>query len=131
MRRKIQIHVLLSLILLVTSLDAHGQANPHSVPLIDAEAGPCTAEMTVTDASGKPVYGATIKVRIEYGFMKVRKTDLEAGTNIDGKAKFIGLPDKVNKNLHFRASKDDAQGSAFANPAKNCHSEHSIVLQKR
>src|SRR5690348_8686100 len=128
MLRNIQLHALLFLVLLVTTPVAHGQANPHSVPLIDAEAGPCTAEMTVTDQAGKPVYGATIKVRIEYGFMKVRKTDLQAGTNVDGKAKFIGLPDKLNKNLHFRASSGDAQGSAFANPAKNCHSTHSIVL---
>ena len=119
MRKKIQLHATMFIVLVMTGLPAHGQANPHSVPLIDAEAGTCTAEMTVSDASGKPVWGATIKVRIEYGFMKIRKTDLEAGTNIDGKAKFIGLPDKLNKNLHFRASKDDTQGSAFANPAKN------------
>jgi len=129
MRKKIQFSVLLFVVLLVTL--CAGQANPHSIPLIDAEAGTCTAEMTVNDDSGKPVWGATIKVRIEYGFLKVRKTDLEAGTNVDGKAKFIGLPDKLNKNLYFRASKGDTQGSAFVNPSKNCHSEHSIVLQKR
>ena len=105
--------------------------NPHDVPLIDAGAGPCTADMTVTDADGKPVYAATIRVHIAYGFMGVRKMDLEIGTNVDGKARFVGLPDKLNKTLYFQASKGNSKGAAFDNPAKHCHSQHSIVLEKQ
>ena len=110
---------------------AAAQANPHSVPIIDAEAGSCTAEMTVTDGAGKPIYDATIRVRISYGFMKMRKTDLEIGTNVDGKAKFIGLPDNLDQTLYFRAFKGNMKGSAFDNPKKHCHAEHSIVLHTR
>ncbi len=105
-------------------------ANPHDVPSIDAEAGSCTAEMTVTDANGKPVYAATIRVHIAHGFMGVRKMDLEIGTNVDGKARFVGLPDKLNKTLYFQGTKGDLKGAAFDNPAKHCHSQHSIVLEK-
>ncbi len=105
--------------------------SPHDVPLIDAGAGPCTADMTVTDADGKPVYAATIRVHIAYGFMGVRKMDLEIGTNVDGKAQFVGLPDKLNKTLYFQASKGNSKGAAFDNPAKHCHTQHSIVLKKQ
>jgi hypothetical protein len=105
--------------------------SPHDVPSIDAGAGPCTADMTVTDAGGKPVYAATIRVHIAYGFMGVRKMDLEIGTNVDGKARFLGLPDKLNKTLYFQASKGSSKGAAFDNPAKHCHSQHSIVLEKQ
>ena len=114
-----------------TTMGAGAQANPHSVPIIDGEAGPCTAEMTVMDEAGKPVYGATIRVHISHGFLSMRKTDLEIGTNVDGKAKFIGLPDNLNKTLYFRASKGNMKGAAFDNPKKYCHAEHSIVLHKR
>jgi hypothetical protein len=56
---------------------------------------------------GKPVYAATIKVHIKYGFGGMRRLDLEAGTNSDGKVKFAGLPDRVQRPpLEFHASKD-------------------------
>jgi hypothetical protein len=106
------------------------KTDPHDVPSIDAEAGPCTAEMTVMDASGNPVYAATIRVHIAHGFMGVRKMDLEIGTNVDGKARFVGLPEKLNKTLYFQATKGELKGAAFDNPAKHCHSQHSIVLEK-
>ena len=118
-------------VLSCTMCSAAQTQNPHDVPSIDAEAGPCTADMTVTDANGKPVYAATIQVHIAHGFMGVRKMDLEIGTNVDGKARFIGLPDKLNKTLYFQASKGNSKGAAFDNPAKHCHSQHSIVLEKQ
>lgn len=80
------------------------------------------------DGKGEPVYAATIRVHIAHGFLGVRKTDLEVGTNVDGKANFVGLPEDLDKALYFRASKDGSKGTAFANPKKNCHSKHFIVL---
>ena len=104
---------------------------PHNVPAVDAEAGPCSVEMTVTDLKGKPIYGATIRVHISHGFLGMRKTDLEIGTNVDGKAKFVGLPENLDEVLYFHASKGGRKGVAVANPAKNCHAKHFIVLHKR
>ncbi len=87
--------------------------------------------MTVTDLKGKPVYGATIRVHFSYGFLGLHKTDLKIGTNMDGKARFVGLPDDLDEALYFRASKGKSRGAAFDNPAKHCHAKHYIVLHKR
>jgi hypothetical protein len=65
--------------------------DPHQVPVMDGEAGPCSVGFTVTDAKGAPVYDARIRVHIAYGFAGVRRLDLEAATNVDGKTQFKGL----------------------------------------
>ena len=71
------------------------------VPTIDGNAGPCSVEFTVTDGQGKGVYSANVKVHMAYGFGGVRKLDLEAGTNSDGKVKFKGLPAKVHNPVQL------------------------------
>ena len=64
-----------------------------TVPVMDGGAGPCWLELQrVTTVDGAPVYDATIKVHIAYGFAGIRRLDLQAGTDADGKVKFIGLP---------------------------------------
>ena len=100
-------------------------------PTIDGNAGPCSVELTVTDGKGKGVYAATVKVHIAYGFAGVKKLDLEAGTNSDGKVRFKGLPAKVhNPPLEFHATKDDLTGFASLNPATECQAKHDIILEK-
>lgn len=85
----------------------------------------------MTDGYAKPVYAATVKVHMAYGFGGIRKLDLEAGTNSDGKVKFKGLPAKVrNPPLEFHATKDQLVGLANYNPATECQSKHDIVLEK-
>jgi hypothetical protein len=101
------------------------------VPAIDGGIGPCSIDLTVTDGYAKPVYAATVKVHIAYGFGGIRKLDLEAGTNSDGKVKFKGLPVKVrNPPLEFHASKDDLIGLANYDPATECQARHDIILEK-
>ncbi len=101
------------------------------VPVIDGGAGPCSVEFTVIDADAKPQYGATVKVHIAYGFGGFRRLDLEAGTNVNGKVKFKGLPAKVrNPPLEFNATKDQLTGMATYNPAAECEAKHDIMLQK-
>jgi hypothetical protein len=111
-------------------MPAQTSPDPHQVPVMDGEAGPCSVAFTVTDANGGPVYDARIRVHIEYGFAGVRRLDLEAATNIDGKTQFKGLPQKVKgKLLYFRASQGKREGSATYDPAKSCGGENdSIVL---
>jgi hypothetical protein len=61
----------------------------------------------------------------------VRKLDLDAGTNIDGKVKFIGLPSRVRRPpLEFQASKDQLLGTATYDPDSECQAKHDIVLEK-
>jgi len=105
--------------------------DPHAIPVMDGGIGPCSADFTVTDSAGVPVYAAKVKVHIAYGFMNVHKLDLEQGTNIDGKARFIGLPDRIKHGLYFHASEGEHTGEAFDDPANTCKAQFTITLQKK
>jgi hypothetical protein len=106
-------------------------AAAHTVPVIDGAIGTCSAGFTVTDESAAPVYDAKIRVHIAYGFMYVRKMDLEVSTNIDGKARFDGIPARTKAGLSFQASKAGSEGTAFVDPSTTCKSDLTIVLQKK
>jgi hypothetical protein len=103
--------------------------DPHQVPVMDGEAGPCSVAFTVSDVKGAPVYDARIRVHIAYGFAGVRRLDLEAATNVDGKTQFKGLPEKVKGGtLLFRASQGKRDGSAIYDPTKNCNGQQSSIV---
>ena len=104
--------------------------DPHSIPSIDGAIGPCTADFTVTDTDNKPVYLAQIKVHIAYGFMSTRKLDLQVGTNVDGKARFTGLPDRLKRGLFFQASESGRTGDAFDDVSKTCQAQFTVVLRR-
>jgi hypothetical protein len=126
-------HRVLCFILLAVPLLswAQAQAPNEKVPIIEGGAGPCSLELTVVGADGKPVYAATVRVHIAYGFGGMRKLDLEAGTNSDGKVKFAGLPARVQRPpLEFQASKDEFKGIAAFDPSTECQGKHDITLAK-
>jgi hypothetical protein len=110
---------------------ANPPVDPKTVPVIDGGIGPCSADFTITDAAGAPVYAAKIKVHIAYRFMNAHRLDLEVGTNADGKARFIGLPQKIKRGLNFEASEGDRTGEVFDDPAKTCKGEFTMSLQKK
>jgi hypothetical protein len=103
----------------------------HTVPVIDGGIGTCSAAFTVSDEAAAPVYDAKIRVHIAYGFMYLHKMDLEVGTNVDGKARFTGLPARTKAGLSFQASKADREGTAFVDPATTCKSDLTIVLHDK
>jgi hypothetical protein len=110
---------------------AHAQQipDPHEVPVMDGEAGPCSIGFTVTDVKGAPIYDARIRVHIAYGFAGIRRLDLEAATNVDGKTQFKGLPEKVKgTTLIFHASQGKRDGSAIYDPTKNCGGQQSSIV---
>ncbi|MGB6679063.1 MAG: hypothetical protein WBE44_20380 [Terriglobales bacterium] len=120
-----------ALLTVVASISPHAQQapDPHQVPVMDGEAGPCAISFTVTDIKGAPVYDARIRVHIAYGLMGVRRLDLEAATNVDGKTQFKGLPEKVKGGtLMFRAVRGKLEGSATYDPAKNCSGQQSSIV---
>ena len=125
--------LLFCLFLLAGSLcAAQTQSNQQTqkIPIIDGAAGPCSLELTVTTSDAKPVYAATVKVHIAYGFGGFHKLDLEAGTNADGKVKFTGLPSRVHRPpLEFQATKDQLAGTATYNPDSECQAKHDIILE--
>jgi hypothetical protein len=107
------------------------QSPDEQVPVIQGGAGPCSLELIVRGADGKPVYAATVKVHVKYGFGGTRRLDLEAGTNSDGKVKFAGLPARVQRPpLEFHASKDEFQGVATFDPSTECQAKREIALEK-
>jgi hypothetical protein len=114
-----------------TAPQPDSKAAPAAVPVIDGGIGNCSADFIVNDADGKPVYAATIKVHIEYGFMYLRKLDLQIGTNADGKARFTGFPDRVKHGLFFEASEGDRTAEAFDDPSTNCKNQFTVVLRKK
>jgi hypothetical protein len=105
--------------------------DPKTIPVIDGAIGPCSADFTVNDASGAPVYAAKISVHIAYGLMNLHKLDLEVGTNAAGKARFTGLPDKPKQGLFFRAFEGDREASAFDDPSKTCKAQFTLALLKK
>lgn len=120
----------LAIVFLLLSALAAQAPDPHSVPAVDAALGSCSADFTIHDDTGKPIYAAKIEVRVAYGFMNAHKLDLEVGTNFDGKARFTGLPGKLNHGLFFRASESDRTGTAFVDPGKTCKSQFTVTLRK-
>jgi hypothetical protein len=128
----------LTLLIVALSISAFSQSttpsaapDPKSVPVVDGGIGTCSADFTVTDANGVPVYAAKIKVHIAYGFMYLRKLDLEVGTNADGKARFTGIPDRVKHGLYFEASEGDRTAEAFDDPSTTCKNQFTVVLRKK
>ncbi|MGA9308229.1 MAG: hypothetical protein WBW31_22715 [Candidatus Sulfotelmatobacter sp.] len=122
-------------ILLLTALSAQAQnpapTDPKTVPVIDGAIGPCTADFKVIDNAGAPIYAANISVHIAYGFMYLRKLDLQIGTSASGQARFIGLPDRTKQGLFFRASEGGREGTAFVDSAKTCKADLTITLEKK
>jgi len=118
-------------VLVAAPLASVAQSPDEKIPVIQGGAGPCSLELTVRGADGKPAYAATVKVHIAYGFGGMRRLDLEAGTNSDGKVKFVGLPARVQRPpLEFHALKDQFEGVAAFDPSTECQAKHDITLEK-
>ncbi len=111
--------------LVAVSLSAQEEpSHNEKVPVLDGG-------LTVIGADAKPAYAATVKAHMAYGFGGIRRLDLEAGTNSDGKVKFIGLPARVHQPpLQFHASKDQFEGVTAYDPSTECQAKHEISLEK-
>jgi hypothetical protein len=118
--------------LLAGSAQAPATSSAQPPTTIDAALGSCSLDVTVTTADGKPAAAASVTVHIAYGFGGFHKLDLEAGANLDGKVKFMGLPSRVRRPpLQFRVfTKDQGTGEAAYDPAAECHSHREITLAK-
>jgi hypothetical protein len=121
--------ILLCLVLVCTyNLCAQSSDKP---AVVDGGLGRCSLQVTVLGPDSKPVYGASVKVHIAYGFGGFHKLDLEVGTDAAGKAKFTGLPSRVRRPpLEFDATKDDLSGTLNYDPATECVAAHNITVQK-
>jgi hypothetical protein len=110
---------------------AQQPAAPAAVPdtaVLDARIGPCTAEFTVKDESGAPVYAAMIHVRVRYGFLNIKRADLEVGTNGDGRARIDGLPEKA-RVLQYDIKRGAQKGTAMQDVSMTCHGTYVVALK--
>ncbi len=72
--------------------------------------------------AGAPVYNAKINVHIAYGFGSFHKLDLEVSTNADGKARFIGLPNRLKRALTFYATEVRSRSPSHRRSRENLQS---------
>lgn len=101
-------------------------SNP--VTEISADLGSCSVEFKITDVAGRPLYNANIKTQIRYGFMRKRKLDLEAGTNSDGRARFVKMPSQVREPLVFRATYGKESAIMTWDPGTDCQAQYPMLM---
>ncbi len=107
---------------------ADEQADP--VPVVDAGRGTCSVDFRVTDSNQKPIFNATIFVKIKYGFPGLRRLELEVGTNADGRARVTGLSSETRKEpLTFHVSYGEAFKTVLHYPAADCDKHFDVTLQ--
>jgi hypothetical protein len=104
-------------------------AQAPQIPVVDGGLGSCRADFTVKDGSGKPIYNAKVHVLIKYGFWSKRKTDLEVGTNSDGKASVTGLPNSPRKPLEFSIKSGTVESTVTDDPSNNCNATFDVILK--
>ena len=115
-------------ILLLLAGAGRVEAKTADVPVGQAELGPCSADFTVKDSSNKPIYDARINVIIRYGFMSLRKLEIEVGTNNNGKARFEGLPAKAKKPIEFTIRSGKRTKTVTYDPGAQCHASFTVTL---
>lgn len=98
------------------------------LPVLDAKLGGCTADFTVKNAAGAPVYPALIHVQVRYGPLNVKRMDLEVGTNVEGKARVTGLPDKARR-MTWDITKDDKKTVVDQDVEKTCQGKFDVTLK--
>lgn len=120
--------ILLALAVFAGPLAAQDKSD---IPHVSADIGACRATFTVRDGSKKPIYNAKIDVTIHYGFMNLRKTDLEIATNAEGKARVEGLPNFPKKPLEFVIKSGTVSKVVTDDPANNCDATFDETLEVR
>jgi len=103
-------------------------AQAPQIPVVDGGLGSCRADFTVKDGSDKPIYNAKIHVLIKYGFLSKRKTELEVGTNSDGKASVTGLPNLPKRPLEFSIKSGTVEKAVTDDPSENCNAKFDVTL---
>jgi hypothetical protein len=116
-----------ALALLVPAQQPAETAKP-DLATISARLGICTADFTVRDAAGMPVYAATVHVRIRYGVLGLKRMDLEVGTNSEGKARVEGLP-RGGRRLTYDITKDKLKTTVEQDLTTNCHAMYTVSLK--
>lgn len=98
------------------------------IPVLRAGLGSCATNFTVRTSDGTPAYAAMIHVKVRYGFMHLRRMDLEISTNSDGKAVIEGLPGKA-RPLAYDIQKSDQKAAVVQDVSKECQAAFDVGLK--
>lgn len=98
------------------------------VPVVDAGLGSCRADFLVKDGADKPLFDAKISLTIKYGFWNKRKSEVQVGTNSDGKARVTGLPNLPKRPLDFSIKSGDVSTTVTDDPSNNCNAVFNVTL---
>lgn len=117
-------------LLFAAAMPASQQSTP--VPQVNANLGPCTVDFTVSQKANQPLFNAEISVKIAYGFMGMKKMDLKVGTNSEGRARFVGLPEKVHRPpLEFVVRAKGMTRTVNYWPSVKCQARYSVEMEDR
>ena len=115
--------------LLAAALLAQQHESNADVTLMKAGlGGSCSADFAVKDAEGKPVVGATVHVKLRYGFAGVKRADLEIETSPNGKVRIEGLPEKA-KPMTYEVKKDELKAEVTQDVSQTCHATFDVALK--
>ncbi|HTZ73370.1 MAG TPA: hypothetical protein VMB47_05585 [Candidatus Aquilonibacter sp.] len=120
--------LLFACLILSTAVASARAVDQPKIATVDAGIGSCKADFTVKDGAGKPIYNSKIDVFIRYGFMNLRQTALEAYTNVDGQARFTGLPNFPKKPLEFDVLSGTVSKTITDDPTANCNAVFNVTL---
>ncbi len=128
---------LLSPTLLIFSLlifcgnQGRAQSGTNEVPPteISAGLGTCSALITVTGADSKPIFDVKVTTRIHYGFMALKKLDLETYTSANGQVKIVALPEVPKKPIYIYVSKGDKLETLEFKPDVHCRAMFDVQLK--
>jgi hypothetical protein len=119
----------LGALLIFTLGEGTTTADSPEVPVVDAGLGSCRADFAVKDGSDKPIFNAKISLTIKYGFLSKRKSEVEIGTNSDGKARVTGLPNLPKKPLDFSIKSGDVSTTVTDDASTNCNATFNVTLK--
>ena len=117
-----------AVLVLTLSTFAQQPPEPPEMATLKAGLGDCSADFTVKDAEGAPVYGAKISVTVRHGFMSLKRAELEVGTNAGGRARIEGLPAKA-KTLDYDIRKDGKGAIVQQDVATVCRGVYEVSLK--
>jgi hypothetical protein len=121
--------LLASSCLIATSVGRAQNAATSPMPNeISADLGTCSAQISVTGTDLKPVYGAKVTTRIQYGLLGVKRLDLEGYTGPNGRMKIIKLPEALKKPMYIHISKNDEDHVVEFKPDRHCQAEFDVQL---
>lgn len=102
---------------------------PQAPTEIKADLGSCSVDFHITDLAGNGLYNAKVHTLIRYGFLSKRKLELEAGTNSDGKVRFLTMPDQIKKPILFDIHYQDQTATQSYDPGVTCHASYDVPLK--